>query len=100
MIIKHVKQCAGYAVDLMNLVSKELNLPYILEDKGGIGHGVPNTITGEWNGLIGEIIAKRGDVVTITLPATNVLNMTPVFKKKLKVPSTDHRSINGQYLCL
>lgn len=71
----------GYAVDLMDKITATLGLNYTLEDKGKIGHGVPNN--SEWNGLIGELINRRGDIavggITISHIREKVVDFTKPF---------------------
>lgn len=46
----------GYAVDLIEALSKELGFEYIFVPVADNGYGKYNKETKQWNGIIGELI--------------------------------------------
>ena len=57
----------GFAVDLIEHISKLLGFTYELYEVHDGNFGAKNQETGEWNGMVGEIIAGVSEYVNVTL---------------------------------
>jgi len=54
----------GYAVDLIEELSKELGFKYQIQTVKDNKYGSPDNKTGQWNGMIGDILAGVGFLLT------------------------------------
>ncbi|XP_025016477.1 glutamate receptor ionotropic, kainate 2 isoform X1 [Tetranychus urticae] len=91
----------GYAIDLIDELSKVLLFKYIFREVKDEAYGTLNETTGEWNGMIGELIrgeadlaiadltitSKREEAVDFTLPFMNT-GISILFRKPTKKVTT------------
>lgn len=91
----------GYAIDLIDELSKILHFKYIFREVKDEAYGTLNETTGEWNGMIGELIrgeadlaiadltitSKREEAVDFTLPFMNT-GISILFRKPTKKVTT------------
>ncbi|XP_040152491.1 glutamate [NMDA] receptor subunit 1 [Anopheles arabiensis] len=69
--------CKGYCIDLLKALAQRINFTYdlALSPDGQFGHyqlknhttGIGTTVKKEWNGLIGELVAERADLIVAPL---------------------------------
>ncbi|XP_064612115.1 glutamate receptor ionotropic, kainate 2-like isoform X2 [Liolophura sinensis] len=73
----------GFAVDLLKEVAKHLNFTYTIRIREDKKFGNPDDITGEWNGMVRELIDKKADLavagMTITYRREKVIDFTKPF---------------------
>ncbi|KAK7053103.1 hypothetical protein SK128_020197 [Halocaridina rubra] len=89
----------GFCIDLLSELAEKLKFNYILTPVEGNGYGSIDKTTGEWNGMIREIMDGRADLamtdltisyerqqaVDFTMPFMN-LGISIMYKKPQKVP--------------
>lgn len=61
----------GFIADLLKELSKQLKFKYTLELADDGGYGSYNKTSGEWSGMIGELISQRADLVLADLTITH-----------------------------
>ncbi|RWS26385.1 glutamate receptor: ionotropic kainate 3-like protein 2, partial [Leptotrombidium deliense] len=61
----------GYAVDLIEELSKILQFKYEFKEVDDKAYGSLNETTGDWNGMIGEIIRGEADIAIADLTITS-----------------------------
>ncbi|KAH9425801.1 Glutamate receptor ionotropic, kainate 1, partial [Dermatophagoides pteronyssinus] len=70
----------GYCIDLLNAISKNLGFTYELYEVEDGRFGALDEQTGEWHGLVRELIDKRADLaigpLTISYARENVIDFT------------------------
>ncbi|EAT39625.1 AAEL008587-PA [Aedes aegypti] len=69
--------CKGYCIDLLKALAQRINFTYdlALSPDGQFGHyqlknhttGIGTSVKKEWNGLIGELVAERADLIVAPL---------------------------------
>lgn len=59
----------GFVIDLMKLIAKNLNFTYTIIEQPEKAYGVPQS-DGSWNGLIGDLIKGKADLVAVDLSET------------------------------
>ncbi|XP_015787527.1 glutamate receptor ionotropic, kainate 2-like [Tetranychus urticae] len=73
----------GFCIDLLEAISKSLGFKYNLYEVPDKKFGAENTTTGEWNGLVREIIDKNADLavasMTINYARESVIDFTKPF---------------------
>ncbi|XP_055852888.1 glutamate receptor ionotropic, kainate 2 [Episyrphus balteatus] len=76
-------QFEGYAVDLVYEISKALGFSYKIQLVPDHAYGSLNKKTGEWNGMIRELLEQRADLaiadLTITFERENAVDFTMPF---------------------
>lgn len=91
----------GYAIDLIDELSKILHFKYIFKEVKDNAYGTLNETSGDWNGMIGELIrgeadlaiadltitSKREEAVDFTLPFMNT-GISILFRKPTKKVTT------------
>jgi ionotropic glutamate receptor len=90
----------GFAVELIDLLAQNLEFNYTFQLQEDGSYGSLNKETGEWNGLIGEIVEGRVDLaitdLTITAERQSAVDFTEpwmylgisiIFKKPKQIPS-------------
>lgn len=92
-------QFEGYAVDLIHEISRILGFNYTINLAPDGRYGSLNKQTGEWDGMIGELLNQRADlaiadltityereqVVDFTMPFMN-LGISILYRKPIKQP--------------
>lgn len=93
------KQYQGFAIDLLKEIAKKLKFNYTVYIVKDGTYGAPNDKTGDWNGMVRELIEKNADlavggmsitylrekVIDFTKPFLNV-GITILFKRPEKQP--------------
>ncbi|KAK3090570.1 hypothetical protein FSP39_012761 [Pinctada imbricata] len=62
--------CAGLCVDLLKIMSEEMRFDYELYEVPDKTWGLKDQRTGQWNGLIREIVERKADMVLTSLKIT------------------------------
>lgn len=92
-------QFEGYAVDLIHEISRILGFNYTITLAPDGRYGSLNKQTGEWDGMVGELLNQRADlaiadltityereqVVDFTMPFMN-LGISILYRKPIKQP--------------
>lgn len=60
----------GYVIDFVKHLSRELKFKYKINLVKDGKYGSLNPATGQWNGLVGELIAQEADLAVIDLSMT------------------------------
>ncbi|CAC5378723.1 GRIN2B [Mytilus coruscus] len=66
--------CAGLCVDLLKILSTEMKFDYDFYEVPDQTWGLPDQVTGEWNGLIREVKDRKADMVLTSLKITPARN--------------------------
>ena len=61
----------GYVIDFVKHLSEEVKFKYKFHLVGDGKYGSFNPTTGEWNGMIGELINQKADMAVIDLSMTS-----------------------------
>ena len=61
----------GYVIDFMKALSEEVKFKYKFHLVGDGKYGSLNTNTGEWNGMIRELLDHKADVAVVDLSMTS-----------------------------
>ena len=61
----------GYCVDLITEIAKILEFKFVFKVVDDNNYGSPDDKTGEWNGMIGELIAGKADLAVADLTITH-----------------------------
>ncbi|XP_020295440.1 glutamate receptor ionotropic, kainate 2-like isoform X1 [Pseudomyrmex gracilis] len=73
----------GFAIDIIHEMSKILGFNYTFEVQTDNVYGELNQTTGQWNGMLGKIIAREADLaitdLTITAQRGNAVDFTSPF---------------------
>ncbi|KAF2357618.1 Ionotropic glutamate receptor L-glutamate and glycine-binding domain [Trinorchestia longiramus] len=73
----------GFCVDLLNEISKHAGFDYIMELSPEGVYGAMNPITGEWNGIVKQLISGKADLaigsMTINYARESVIDFTKPF---------------------
>uniref|UniRef100_A0A1B0ATM2 Ionotropic glutamate receptor C-terminal domain-containing protein n=1 Tax=Glossina palpalis gambiensis TaxID=67801 RepID=A0A1B0ATM2_9MUSC len=81
--VTHNRRYMGYAVDLIEALSKEIGFEYIFVPVADNGYGKYNKETKQWNGIIGELINNDAHMgicdLTITQARKTVVDFTVPF---------------------
>uniref|UniRef100_A0A1A9ZN65 Ionotropic glutamate receptor C-terminal domain-containing protein n=1 Tax=Glossina pallidipes TaxID=7398 RepID=A0A1A9ZN65_GLOPL len=81
--VTHNGRYMGYAVDLIEALSKEIGFEYIFVPVADNGYGKYNKETKQWNGIIGELINNDAHMgicdLTITQARKTVVDFTVPF---------------------
>ncbi|BFF90896.1 glutamate receptor ionotropic kainate 2 [Drosophila madeirensis] len=76
-------QFEGYAVDLIHEISKSLGFNYKIQLVPDGSYGSLNKLTGEWNGMIRDLLEQRADLaiadLTITFEREQAVDFTTPF---------------------
>ncbi|TDG50512.1 hypothetical protein AWZ03_003101 [Drosophila navojoa] len=76
-------QFEGYAVDLIHEISRSLGFNYKIQLVPDGSYGSLNKMTGEWNGMIRELLEQRADLaiadLTITFEREQAVDFTTPF---------------------
>ncbi|KAH8376031.1 hypothetical protein KR093_005603, partial [Drosophila rubida] len=88
----------GFCVDILETVSREVGFDYILDLVPDRKYGAKDPETGEWNGMVAELIKYKADLavgsMTITYARESVIDFTKPFMNLgisilLKVPTSE-----------
>ncbi|XP_063879180.1 glutamate receptor ionotropic, kainate 2-like isoform X9 [Scylla paramamosain] len=73
----------GFCVDLLHEISVHAGFDYILEISPEGVYGAPNPVTGEWNGIVKQLMSGKADLaigsMTINYARENVIDFTKPF---------------------
>ncbi|XP_065574729.1 glutamate receptor ionotropic, kainate 2-like isoform X12 [Artemia franciscana] len=73
----------GFCVDLLKAISAIVGFQYVIEFGPDKIYGAPDPDTGEWNGLVKQLIEKKADLavgsMTINYARENVIDFTKPF---------------------
>jgi len=61
----------GFNADLLKSLSKQLKFKYTLELAADGGYGSHNKTSGEWSGMIGDLLSQKADLVLADLTITH-----------------------------
>ncbi|XP_065574755.1 glutamate receptor ionotropic, kainate 2-like isoform X15 [Artemia franciscana] len=87
----------GFCVDLLKAISAIVGFQYVIEFGPDKIYGAPDPDTGEWNGLVKQLIEKKADLavgsMTINYARENVIDFTKPFMNLgisilFKIPSS------------
>lgn len=71
----------GFVVDVIDEVSKLLGFNYVLKTVGDSNYGSLDPVTGEWNGVIRELLDGVESIIYIFPTLTNKLSKLFLFYK-------------------
>ncbi|XP_050735260.1 glutamate receptor ionotropic, kainate 2-like isoform X7 [Eriocheir sinensis] len=73
----------GFCVDLLHEISVHAGFDYIIEISPEGVYGAPNPVTGEWNGIVKQLMSGKADLaigsMTINYARENVIDFTKPF---------------------
>ena len=61
----------GYVIDFVKALAQEVKFKYKFHLVGDTNYGSKNPDTGEWNGMIGELLQQKADMAVMDLSMTS-----------------------------